>query len=91
MDYEMNANIQAQQMNEKLAAMANQVPTPYGMAQGSMPGTPCRENLRGRLHAQLARIDRSMEKRQNTCELLALLEKNPDVARILELVESLGA
>ena len=86
MDYEMNAKIQAQQMKEKLAAM-----TPYGAEPASRLDTPSRDNLRARLHAQLARIDRSMEKRQNTCELLALLEKNPDVARILELVESLEA
>lgn len=50
---------------------------------------PMRENLRGRVHSELRRSMRESRKAENLQELAMLLDKNPEVARILELMEGI--
>jgi hypothetical protein len=49
-----------------------------------------RPTMRDRLKCHIVGIEEQHGKLEKMNELFALLEKNPDIARILELVEELG-
>lgn len=82
-DQEANLKMQA----EKLAYM-NQAQT-VGMA-GCASDSPSREPLLGRLYRQASHAQQEARRAERTHELIGLLEKHPEVARILDLVEELG-
>lgn len=75
-------------MRQKMDASAGQCAT----EPASLAGILCSSKpaLRERLQAQLGRSRRAAHKAGNIDELLYLLDKHPDVARILELVELIG-
>lgn len=65
----------------------------YGAIIGGQIGTnglydePCRASLRERVDSQLHRARREKIKAERLEELQYLLEKYPDIARILDLIE----
>lgn len=59
--------------------------TPYGMNQCE----PMQEILSGRLRSRRDRAQRESAKAGMLDELLYLLERNPEVARILDLMDAL--
>lgn len=48
---------------------------------------PCRAGLRDRVNGQLQDAIRNTQKAQRLAELQDLLDKNPEIARIFDLVE----
>ena len=48
---------------------------------------PCRDNLRNRVERQMCDAARAGRKAERLAELGMLLDKNPEVARILDLIE----
>lgn len=76
---------------EKLSAMCGGAATPYGMAQTATLGLaydePCRTPLRERVQSQLVRSHQEARKEQQLQELAQLLDENPKIARILDLIE----
>ncbi len=78
---------------EKLNAMNQAKAQTTGAAIGGYAGLdsePLRESLTGRFRNRLHRHQREGRKADQLGELLHLLEKNPEVARILDLVDALG-
>ena len=83
--------------NEKLAAMRleqsrlNQSASTAGGMIGGYAAKecedPCRTPLREQVHYQLREASRQSRKAVQLEELAILLEKNPEVARILDLME----
>lgn len=73
-------------------------PPPYGggaacgevRGMGSALREPMRENLIGRVRNRLSRAMKGSLKGEQMHELLCLLEKNPDIARILDLIEEVN-
>lgn len=55
-----------------------------GMLAG---GSLCREGLLGRIRGQRERAENEGRRARNLRQLESLLEKNPDTARILDLLE----
>lgn len=51
---------------------------------------PKRESLSARFRSQESRLRRDQQKLDQLGELTFLLEKNPEIARILDLVDELG-
>ena len=60
-----------------------------GAAIGGVMGLqePKRDNLRNRVERQMCEAARAGRKADRLAELGALLDKNPEVARILDLIE----
>jgi hypothetical protein len=86
---------------EKMAALAKHeiqaktqggaATNPLGMGLDTADrAQPMRENLTGRFRSQLQRAQRESRRETQLAELLDLLDKNPEVARILDLIDSLG-
>lgn len=78
---------------EKASAMAGQVGTSglRGQANQAMDcERPARLSLYHRFHSQLERARREGNKAMQLEELVYLMDKHPEVARILELVDALG-
>lgn len=84
---EVNAKVASQYAYQNTAQAQT-----AGTTSGGLTGCdyPKRENLRERLNYRLVRAYRDADKLAKTQELAALLDKNPEVARILDLVEELG-
>jgi hypothetical protein len=87
-----NAKQQAIEMEAKKRAYENQAKAgaPIEQTQGAMLNTydqPCRTSLRDRIESQLNRARTESRKVERLDELAFLLSKNPDVARILDLLE----
>ena len=64
------------------------------MTQGGRVGRketpePCKTSMKERFEANLYQAKRQSRKRDQLEELLYLLDKHPEVARILDLIESL--
>jgi len=59
--------------------------TPYGETM-----EPKRESMSARFRSQANRLRKDQRKLDRLGELNFLLEKNPDIARILDLVDELG-
>lgn len=78
---------QEQKLKGIQADCAKGAATPYGMLNTSDQVEPCRASLRERVMMNLRRAERESNKALRLRELRDLLEKNPDVARILDLVE----
>lgn len=78
---------QEQELVEKLRAEKS-AQTPGGMLHTKATDEPCRASLRERVMRDLARARHESHKTYQLTELADLLEKHPDVARILDLVES---
>ncbi len=78
---------------EKLNAMNQakaQQSTGAAIGGCGLDSEPMRESLTGRFRNRLRRHQREGRKADQLGELLHLLEKNPEVARILDLVDALG-
>lgn len=78
------------EMNETLSAAAAQCRTEVQYGGGAMGGAlngPAMDNLMGRIASQCKRAQRSAMKAERLGELQYLLDKNPEVARILTLLE----
>lgn len=82
MNYEQEQKLKAMQ-----ADCAKGAATPYGMLNTLDQDSPCRASLRERVAMDLRRAERESYKALRLRELSDLLEKNPDMARILDLVE----
>ncbi len=85
----------SEEMNAKMAAKQAQQYT--NQACGAAPGTaslkdcePKRAGLRDRLRDMEYRAQREERKGRQAAELGFLLDKNPDFARILDLLEEVG-
>lgn len=61
-----------------------------GNASTLNQATPARENLRNRMARGADRIHRDRDRANKMEELVYLLDKNPEVARILDLLEEVG-
>lgn len=61
--------------------------TPHGLQQEC---EPVQEGLTERFRSNLRRVNREKRKADRLEELVYLLEKNPEIARILDLVDALG-
>ena len=61
-----------------------------GMAQGMAEETPVRESLVMRFRSAHSRARRQSKNEVLYSELLSLLDKNPEIARILDLIDRLG-
>jgi hypothetical protein len=59
-------------------------------AQTAQCGRPMENSLRERLERNLHRARREGHRQHRLEELVFLLDKNPEIARILDLVEDLG-
>ena len=81
MNWQEEQKMKAQQAELKGAA------TPYGVLHMKGLDEPCRASLRERVAMDLIRAERESNKALRLRELNDLLDKNPDVARILDLVE----
>ena len=89
---------QQEEINQKCAAAASAslqdrtgTPTPYGLANDyGIVGCLANPTLRDRLKTRIERASQEQRKIRKADELMDLLCKNPDVARILELVEELN-
>ncbi len=92
MDYDIGtqaADKMAQQKNSLYEqAEAIQFKT-QGLAGKTETAEPCKTSMKERLESNLYQAKKQSRKREQLEELLYLLDKNPEVARILELVESL--
>ena len=67
--------------------------SPMGLISGSLGQSTCgnsRAPMRLRLAIGLESAQQQRERNSNMRDLQRLFEKNPDVARILELIEELG-
>jgi len=60
-----------------------------GMVGRNETSEPAQESMRERFQYRLSRATREARSKERLEELLYLLDKNPEVARILELIESL--
>lgn len=77
--------MQSHQMNEKLRGLQEQT-AKTGMSGAATIGRP---GLRDRVRDQLSRASQEASRASRLDELETLLDKHPDVARILDLVEDL--
>lgn len=80
---------------EKAAAQAQYANKTQGAGSVGAMRTECgdqplREGMIGSLHNRLARAQRESRKAEQLSELLYLLDKNPETARILDLVDAVG-
>lgn len=94
MDYERiekERAYEAQKMNQAQAGPGAPIDRPYqttgvlGTAYDSPE--PCRPSLRERVTSHLYRARKEADTRNRLEELQFLLDKNPDIARILDLIE----
>lgn len=74
---------QSSDMDAKLSAAAAQQCNAAGIAFEK----PCRESLIGRIRNQRSRAQMEARRMEHLFELEHLLEKNPEVARILDLLD----
>jgi hypothetical protein len=88
MNWEQEKKIKEQAMAD---AELSGVATPYGMLNTNSLDEPCRASLRERVESHLYRAKRESRNQTKLEELCKLLEKHPDVARILDLVEEFRA
>ena len=73
------------------AQMANKAMPPQGYVGGGMAlDEPCKAPLRDRIGSRARRAGNEARRAENLKELQYLLDKNPEVARILELLEAAG-
>lgn len=81
------------QQQQKLEDMAKQAQTSPGLAgsAGYDNATPMRETLTNRLRSRRVDSARQAERREQFDELIYLLDKNPEIARILDLIEAVGS
>jgi len=70
------------EMNAKLSAAADQQCNTAGIGD-----LPARESLLGRIRNQRSRAQMEARRMEHLFELEHLLEKNPEVARILDLLD----
>ena len=80
-------------IREELNAKLSEAPTPHGLAgcATARAETPyCPPTLRERLQKQIHHSHKEQQTAWRAGELVELLNKNPEVARILELLEELG-
>jgi len=75
--------------NETAAQETTKAQRPFPPAESGY-AEPCQLPITERFRGQLHRTRREARKAEQLNELIDLLEKHPDVARILDLVESLG-
>lgn len=78
------------QTEQKLKEEAKNAEVQYGKAQVGGLGsihTPCRDSLQNRVEAKLNRANGEARKVELLHELQHLLQKNPEVARILDLLD----
>ena len=76
---------QQEEISDKCTAATS---APYGLANDC--GSLANPTLRDRLKIRIERASKERHKVRKADELMDLLLKNPDVARILELVEELN-
>ena len=83
-------------INEKAKALAGelgkaQIQTNAAYVGGGMAlDEPCKAPLRDRIGSRARRAGNEARRAENLKELQYLLDKNPEVARILELLEAAG-
>ena len=84
-------------INEKAKALAAELSKAQiqsvgaGYAVGGMAlDEPCKAPLRDRIASRARRAGNEARRAENLKELQYLLDKNPEVARILELLEAAG-
>jgi hypothetical protein len=75
-------------MKQKLNAL-NQAQYADGATIGTCQDMPMREGLLSRVKDRAARANRDRLRSERLQELAYLLDKNPEVARILELMEEM--
>jgi len=81
---------QEEKLKEMAQAQAKTTSTPYGAMLGGQAldyEPPCRTPLRERVAMDLRRAIQDSRKAKRLAELDGLLGKNPEIARILDLVE----
>ncbi len=95
MDYDIDpqaADTMAQQ-KKSLYEQAERMSREDVMTQGRVGRNetlePCKMSMKERFEANLYQAKRQSRKRDQLEELLHLLDKHPEVARILDLIESL--
>jgi hypothetical protein len=76
-----------QAMNAQEAKLRAYAQTSVGEGLQATPDVPCRVGLRERAARQLGERQMHISKGARLEELMYLLDKNPDIARILDLVE----
>lgn len=67
-----------------------EIKTAYGMGLNTACEEPSRELLTRGLASRLHRARREKAKTDQLEELIYLLDKNPEVARILDLIDAVG-
>ena len=72
------------------AQMANASMTQGYVGGGMALDEPCKAPLRDRIGSRARRAGNEARRAENLKELQYLLDKNPEVARILELLEAAG-
>lgn len=89
----MNEKIYTEQQEKLRAYEAQQAQGTVGYGASTLcdDASPKRESLTERFKSQASRLNRDNRKLDQINELLYLLEKNPEVACILDLVDSLGS
>ena len=88
------ANEREQKLKQEAMNQCN-AQRPYGAALGGQMAMskdlePARQSLRERVQSGLRRAQREAIKHDRLSELNFLLEKYPEIARMLELIEALG-
>lgn len=82
MNYEQEAKLK-----ECAVDQCAQQSAPMGYGGTANDPEPCRASLRERVSMDLSRSCREARKRDRLEELSYLLDKNPEIARILDLIE----
>jgi hypothetical protein len=86
-----NQRLAEKMLNDKITQAARQAQAgSIGMATGMAIPELSRPSLRERVADSAFRARRDARKADRMEELAMLLEKHPDIARILDLVEDLG-
>jgi len=85
-DYPMEREMEEKMRQAKMQAEANQ-------AQAGTVGnaTPLRESWTGRFRSRLGHSMQESRRAEQLNELLYLLDKHPEIARILDLVDEVGS
>lgn len=78
---------QSSDMGAKLSAAAAQQCNTAGIGGTLRGDLPARESLLGRIRNQRSRAQMEARRMEHLFELEHLLEKNPEVARILDLLD----
>jgi hypothetical protein len=86
MDFAQQAKMEAEKMYQSNLAQGS-ARTPTSGLLGYEATQPVRPNLRERVASDLGRARRDANKRDRLEELQLLLDKHPDIARILDLLE----